>query len=125
MVSSVDETRGDLAQAQSGSSLLIPNDSQELVSLSYDWSGVRTRRIRALKIGVSAIITTTALAVPAAILLGGLHWNWCAVEVRIRLLGVPAISRMASKREICWLTNVARQRLSLFSPTARVKCYAC
>ncbi len=31
--------------------------------------------MKALKIGVSALITTTALAVPAVILLGGLHWN--------------------------------------------------
>jgi len=37
--------------------------------LAYDWSGVRTRRIKALKVGISLVIAAAALAGPAMVLL--------------------------------------------------------
>lgn len=32
--------------------------------MAYDWSGTRTRRIRRVKLAVSAIISIAALAIP-------------------------------------------------------------
>jgi len=41
--------------------------------LAYDWSGVRTRRIKALKLGISLVIVAAAVAGPAIILLRSGH----------------------------------------------------
>ncbi|AVA26397.1 hypothetical protein NXC24_PC01971 (plasmid) [Rhizobium sp. NXC24] len=41
--------------------------------LVYDWSGVRTRRIKVLKVGISLMIAAAALAGPAMVLLRSHH----------------------------------------------------
>jgi len=53
--------------------LRICSDLRELVRVAYDWNGVRTRRIKVLKLAISVVITCAALIVPAAILLGSTH----------------------------------------------------
>jgi len=42
-----------------------------LVIVSYDWSGVRTRRIKAIKMAVSAVIAMVILGAPAMLWLNG------------------------------------------------------
>lgn len=71
----MDEARPSLAQTRNVLNLRISSDLWELADVAYDWSGIRTRRIRALKFGVSAIITSAALAVPTLILLGRFYWH--------------------------------------------------
>jgi hypothetical protein len=43
------------------------------MDLAYDWNGVRTRRIKALRVGISVMIAAAALAGPAIILLRSHH----------------------------------------------------
>ncbi|AGB75717.1 hypothetical protein RTCIAT899_PC09655 (plasmid) [Rhizobium tropici CIAT 899] len=39
--------------------------------MSYDWSGVRTRRIKAIKMAVSAMIAVAVLGMPTMLWLHG------------------------------------------------------
>ncbi|WP_281408225.1 MULTISPECIES: hypothetical protein [unclassified Rhizobium] len=39
--------------------------------MSYDWSGVRTRRIKAIKMAVSAVIAAAILGTPTMLWLHG------------------------------------------------------
>jgi len=50
--------------------------------LAYDWSGVRTRRIKALKLGISLVIVAAAVAGPAIILLRSRHWNGTPADLQ-------------------------------------------
>jgi hypothetical protein len=47
------------------------NDLRGLVILSYDWSGVRTRRIKAIKMAVSLVIAVAILGTPTMLWLHG------------------------------------------------------
>ena len=41
--------------------------------LAYDWSGVRTRRVKIFKLGISLIIAAGAVAGPAMVLFSSHH----------------------------------------------------
>lgn len=70
-ISPVDESPPSLAERRVGSSLRIMNDLRGLVILSYDWSGVRTRRIKAIKMAVSLVVAVAILGTPTMLWLHG------------------------------------------------------
>ncbi len=70
-LSLVDESLPSLAERQVAPSLRISNDLRGLVIVSYDWSGVRTRRIKAIKMTVSVAVAVVVLGTPTMLWLNG------------------------------------------------------
>ncbi|WP_412066725.1 hypothetical protein [Rhizobium sp. SYY.PMSO] len=60
-----------LSKAKSPLHSRISNDLRGLVIVSYDWSGARTRRIKAIKMAVSVAIVVAVLGTPTMLWLNG------------------------------------------------------